>query len=147
MIRTKIVAAATAHRCNVATTGVDGARLRVTLLVTCLVGSSVLIAAGATFRNARHDAPHPNTESDFDERWIAITKGDRLPLPTPTPFLLATAQPEIAPAVPAPPQQLPLATEDDLRQAEAEHERRRDICPHGRTFFLVGHHQYWRCVR
>jgi hypothetical protein len=51
------------------------------------------------------------------------------------------------PPVEAPLEQLPLATEDDLRQAEAEHHRHRDICPRGRTYFTIEHHQYWRCVR
>jgi hypothetical protein len=42
-------------------------------------------------------------------------------------------------------QQLSLATEDDIRQAEAEHHRHRNICPHGRTYLTIEHHQYWRC--
>ena len=101
----------------------------------------ILFAAGTTFRDARHDAPQPSTESDFDERWISIKKSDRLPLP----FEVAAAQSDVAPPVAVPPQQLSLATEDDIRQAEAEHHRHRNICPHGRTYFTIEHHQYWRC--
>jgi hypothetical protein len=147
MTRTKILAAATAHRGNADTTRDDAPRLWFPLLATCLLGSIVLIAAGATFHDIRHDAPPPSTESDFDERWISIQKGDRLALPTPTPLPAATVQSEVTPPVAAPHQQLPIATEDDIRQAEAEHHRHGDICPHGRTFFFIGHHQYWRCVR
>jgi hypothetical protein len=143
MTRTKILAAATGHRGNADTSGDDVLRLWLTLLATCLVGSFVVIAAGAIF----HDAPLPSTESDFDERWIPIKKGDRLPLSTLAPFAVATAQSDVAPPVEASPEQLPLATEDDMRQAEAEHYRHRNICPHGRTFFFIGRHQYWRCVR
>ena len=104
-----------------------------------------MIAAGATFRDARHDAPQPAIESDFDGRWISIKKGDRLPLSAPTPFAETIARSAEPQPVAAPPQQLPLATEDDIRQAEAEHHRHRDICPHGRTYFTKEHHQYWRC--
>jgi hypothetical protein len=115
------------------------------LAAAAAVWPIILIAAGATFRDARHDAPQPNTESGFDERWISIKKGDRLPFPAPTPFAVATAQSDVAPPVALPPQQLPLATEDDIRQAEAERHRHRNICPHGRTYFSIEHHQYWRC--
>ena len=104
----------------------------------------ILFAAGTTFRDASHDAPQPS-QSDFDERWISIEKSDRLPLPAPMPFAVATAQSDVAPPVAVQPQQLSLATEDDVRQAEAEHHRHRNICPHGRTYFSIEHHQYWRC--
>jgi hypothetical protein len=115
------------------------------LAAAAAVGPIIMIAAGTTFRDARYDAPQPSTESDFDERWISIKKGDRLPLPAPMPFEVATAQSDVAPPVAVPPQQLSLATEDDIRQAEAEHHRHRNICPHGRTYFTIEHHQYWRC--
>jgi hypothetical protein len=105
----------------------------------------ILFAAGTTFRDARHDAPQPSTESDFEERWISIKKSDRLPMLAPMPFAVATAQSDVAPPAAVPPQQLSLATEDDIRQAEAEHQRHRNICPHGRTYFTIEHHQYWRC--
>ncbi len=118
---------------------------RTKILAAATVGSIILIAAGATFRDAHFVAPPPSTGSDFDERWNPIRKGDRLPLPTSTAFAVATAQSDVAPPVAAPPEQLPLATEDDIRQAEAEHHRHRDICPHGRTYFSIEHHQYWRC--
>ena len=119
----------------------------------------ILIAAGATFREAlpvapqpsvaapqpSAAAPQPSAEIDFDERWISIEKGDRLPLLTPTPYAVAAAQSEVTPPVASPPEQLPLATEDDIKQAEAEHHRHSDICRHGRTYFTIQHHEYWRC--
>ena len=104
---------------------------------------TLMIAAGATFRDTRHDAPPPSTESNFDGRLISTKKGDRLPLPARTQLALMDVQSANPSPVSAP--QLPLATEDDIRQAEAEHHRHRDICPHGRTYFTKEHHQYWRC--
>jgi hypothetical protein len=101
--------------------------------------TTLMIAAGDT----RHDAPPPSTESNFDGRLISTKKGDRLPLPARTQYAdVRSANPS---SVSAPPEQLPLATEDDIRQAEAEHHRHRDVCPHGRTYFTKEHHQYWRC--
>jgi hypothetical protein len=116
-----------------------------TSLSPTLVGSVVLIAAGLAFRDARRDAPPPSTKSDVDERVTSVNKSDRLPLPRQ--ISAANAQPDLVQPVAAPPEQLPLATEDDIRQAEAERHRHRDICPHGRTYFTIEHHQYWRCVR
>jgi len=107
--------------------------------------TTLMIAAGATFRDTRHDAPPPSTESNFDGRLISTKKGDRLPLPARTQFALMEVQSANPSPVSASPKQLPLATEDDIRQAEAEHHRHRDICPHGRTYFTKEHHQYWRC--
>jgi hypothetical protein len=107
----------------------------------------VLIAAGATFRNPNYyDPPQSSIAIDFDDRPISTRKGDRLPLTTSPPIPMR-AEPVVAPSVAYAPEQLPLATEDDLRQAEAEHQRHRDICPRGRTYFTVEHHQYWRCKR
>jgi hypothetical protein len=115
------------------------------ILAAAMVGCIVAIAAGATFRNANGVVPQPSAGSDFNERWISI-KSDRLPSAMQPPFMVATAQPpEVAPPVAPPPEQLPQATEDDLRQAEEEHHRHRDVCPHGRTYFTIEHHQYWRC--
>jgi hypothetical protein len=114
------------------------------LAAAVAVSSIILIAAGAALRDVRHDVPQPSNESDFDQRWVSI-KGDRLPLPVPTPVAVAAAQSAVAPPVTAPPETLPPATEDDIRQAEEEHHRHRDICPHGRTYFTIEHHQYWRC--
>ena len=108
---------------------------------TAAVWSIVLVAAGATFRGARHDAVRPALDGYSSE---PLKKGDRLPWSAPMPLATA-AQPEVIPPVPSLPEQLPLATEDDLRQAEAEHQRHRDICPRGRTYFTIEHHQYWRC--
>ena len=106
----------------------------------------ILFAAGATYRDARQSAPQPDTESDFDERWISINKSDRLPL-SPQIIPAATAQPEMAQLVASPPAPIAAATDDDIRQAEAERHRRRDICPKGRTYYMKGRYQYWRCVR
>jgi hypothetical protein len=105
------------------------------------VSSMVLVAAGATFHGARLDAVPPAIEYDSSE---PLKKGDRLPWSAPVPSATA-AQLEVVPPAASPPQQLPLATEDDIRQAEAEHHRHRDICPHRRTYFTIEHHQYWRC--
>ena len=115
------------------------------LAAAAAVCSTILVAAGATFRDTRHHAPQPGTESDFDERWILIKKGDRLPLPATTPSQVSNARSADVSPVASPPEQLPPATEDDIRQADEEHHRHRDICPHGRTYFTVEHHQYWRC--
>ena len=109
------------------------------------VWSSILIAAGATFRDAPHNSPQATTQDDFDERWLPIKKGDRLPAPAPTPFAVTAAQSEVVPPLALPREWLLLATDDDIRQAEAEHHRHRDICRHGRTYFTIQHHQYWRC--
>ena len=106
---------------------------------------TLMIAAGATFRDTQHDAPPPSTESNFDGRLISTKKGDRLPLPARTQLALMDVQSANPSPVAAPPKQLPLATEDDIRQAEAEHHRHRDICPHGRTYFTKERHQHWRC--
>jgi hypothetical protein len=116
------------------------------ILAAATVGFLILIAAGTAFRDAYSYAPQPSAGSDFDERWIPI-KSDRLPSSTSAPLAVAEAESVPPPPVAAPLEQLPLATEDDMRQAEAEHHRHRDICPHGRTYFTIEHHQYWRCVR
>jgi hypothetical protein len=114
------------------------------LAAAVAVSSIILIAAGAALRDAHHDVPKPSSESDVDQRWISI-KSDRLPLPLPTPLAATVVQSDAAPPVTAPPETLPPATEDDIRQAEEEHHRHRDICPHGCTYFTINHHQYWRC--
>jgi len=116
------------------------------ILAAAMVGFLILIAVGATFRDAYHVAPQPSSGSDFDERWVPL-KSDRLPVAAVAPFAVAEAESVPPQPVEAPLEQLPLATEDDMRQAEAEHHRHRDICPHGRTYFTIEHHQYWRCVR
>jgi hypothetical protein len=108
---------------------------------TAVIWSIILVAAGATFRDARPNAVKPLLEDDSGEP--LMKKGDRLPLSVPIPLATA-AQPEVTPPV-SQSQQLPPATEDDIRQAEAEHHRHREICPHGRTYFTVERHQYWRC--
>jgi len=107
-----------------------------------VVLSVVLVAGRATFRDSHFDAPQSQVDDDLDEP--AIKKGDRLPLHAPTPFPVVSTQSETTPA--APREHLPPATEDDLRQAEAEHHHHhRDLCPKGRTYFTIDHHQYLRC--
>jgi hypothetical protein len=129
-------------------------RLRVILLATFLAGFPVLIAAGATFRDANRHTPAATAKSDLDDRGTALKKGDRLSLPAHVPFPIAPPQAddapppvEAAPVVEAPHQQLSLATDDDIRQAKGEHQRHRDICPHGRRYYTIEHHRYWRCIR
>ena len=112
------------------------------LAAAAVVLSVVLVAGRATFRDSRFDAPRSPVDDDLDEP--AIKKGDRLPLHASTPFPVVSTQSETTPA--APREQLAPATEDDLRQAEAEHHHHhRDVCPKGRTYFTIDHHQYWRC--
>ena len=86
----------------------------------------------------------PGSDSERMAR-LPIKKGDRLPVPAPTPLAVTAAQSEVVPPLALPREWLPLATEDDIRQAEAEHHRHSDICRHGRTYFTIQHHQYWRC--
>lgn len=112
-----------------------------TFAATAAVWSIILVAAGATFRDTRPDAAKPLVDDDTGAP--LMKKGDRLPLLAPVPMATA-AQPEVT-LLASQPQQLPLATEDDIRQAEAEHHPHREICPHGRSYFTVEHHQYWRC--
>jgi hypothetical protein len=120
--------------------GVEMTRTKI-FAATAAVWSIVLVAAGATFRDARPAAVRPAIEGDSSE---PLKKGDRLPWSAPMP-LATPAQPDVTPPGTSLSEQLPLATEDDLRQAEAEHHRHRDICPSGRTYFTIDHHQYWRC--
>ena len=113
-----------------------------------------LTVAGPASPKVNNDGP-PLRKADklrsFDSvqpkvtRTLAIVPGQPLPVPVPTPFATAGAQSDAAPQVTAPPETLPLATEDDIRQAEEEHHRHRDICPYGRTYFNVNGHQHWRC--
>lgn len=108
---------------------------------TVAVSLIVLVAAGATFRDTRRDVVQPSVEDDSS---TPLKKGDRLPWLAPMPLAIA-AQPEVVSPVASLPEQLPPATEDDIRQAEAEHHRHHDLCPRGRTYFTIEHHQYWRC--
>ena len=76
---------------------------------------------------------------------MSAGKGDRLPVSASLPLAAADAQSNVPSPVAPPQPELKLATEDDLRQAEEEHRRHRDICARGRTWFSIGHHRYWRC--
>lgn len=124
------------------------------------VCSVILVAASASFRNARHESPQTSaqntqdrfgkddfTENDFASRWTSRGKGDRLPLSASLPLAVANAAAPVAPTPvePKPEPQPQLATEDDLRQADEEHHRHRDICTRGRTWFTMHNHRYWRC--
>jgi hypothetical protein len=123
------------------------------------VCSVILVAASASFRNARHESPQTSaqntqdhfskddsTENDFATRWMSRGKGDRLPLFGSLPNAVANAAPVApTPVEPKAEPQPQLATEDDLRQAEEEHHRHRDICARGRTWFTMNNHRYWRC--
>jgi hypothetical protein len=110
-----------------------------------LVSTIILIAGGAAIRGAHPDAQlSPNVqqsiaEVDFEPP-VTTRKSDRIPMPAPP-----VMQPEPNPAVSSPPRQLQAATEDDIRQAEDEHHRHRQICSRGKTYFTMNHHQYWRC--
>src|ERR1700749_4630740 len=93
------------------------------LAAIAAVWSIILVVGGATFRDARPDAVRPSVarpplEEDSGEP--LMKKGDRLPWSAPLPLATA-AQPEVAPSAASQPEQLPPATEDDIRQAEAEH--------------------------
>ena len=151
---TEIIASARTGRGNADIAEDHDPRLRFILLATFLAGFTVLVAAGATFRDAHRHTPVARAKSDFDDGGSALKKGDRLSLPMQVPFPIVTPQADDVPppveapqAVEASPQQLPLATEDDIRQARGEHQRHRDICPHGRRYYTIGHHRYWRCIR
>jgi len=122
------------------------------------VCSIILVAASASFREARHESPRPSprndlsrndsSQDDFDARFMSSRKGDRLPLSASLPLAAANARGEVAASVTSKPEQpLQLATEDDLRQAEEEHHRHRDICARGRIWFTIENHRYWRCKR
>jgi hypothetical protein len=110
-----------------------------------LVSLVILIAGGAAIRGAHPDTPlalnvqQSTAEVDFEPP-VTTRKADRLPMPA-SPMM----QPEPNPAVSSPPQQLQAATEDDIRQAEEEHHRHREICPRGKIYFTMNRHQYWRC--
>jgi hypothetical protein len=82
---------------------------------TAAVWSIILVAAGATFYGARPDAVRPEIEDDSGE---PLKKGDRLPWSAPGP--LATTTQLTPPVASLLPEQLPLATEDDIWQADAD---------------------------
>jgi len=73
--------------------------------------------------------PAAATAVVVDEPQHSTPKADRLPLFVP---VVDKAGPITAP---------PQRTED-----RREH-RWRDICEHGRRYFRIGRHQYWRCRR
>jgi hypothetical protein len=110
-----------------------------------LVSLVILIAGGAALRGAHPITPwslnlqQSTTTVDFEPP-VTTRKADRLPMPA-----SPVVQPESSPPVSFPPQQPQAATEDDIRQAEEEHHRHREICARGKTYFTMNHHQFWRC--
>ena len=122
------------------------------LAAAAVVLSVIVIAREASLLHASSDTRQSSSvatapaESDFDSPDFdrpAGKKGDRLPALE----LPAVSTPSKLASVPEPPQEIQAATEDDLRQADEEHRRKRDICPRGRSYFTIDHHQYWRCKR
>src|SRR5579884_670918 len=95
-----------------------------------LVSPVILVVAGAVIRGAHPDVPRSlslqrsTAEVDFEPP-VTTRKADRLPMPA--------AEPALNAQVASPPQQIQAATEDDIRQAEEEHHRHREICPRGKT--------------
>jgi hypothetical protein len=117
-------------------------------ILAAAAGASVviLVAKGALFLHASSD-PRPSFNvttalAEIDSDGPVSRKGDRLPV---------LALPVSTVSGPAPafeaPQEIQAATKDDLRQADEERHRKRDICPRGRSYFTMDHHQYWRCRR
>jgi hypothetical protein len=132
----------------------DAPRLWLALLGVTLFGLffAVLLVADLTLRPARNDAATRPTPAKSEEpRAVAAGKSDPLPMSTPiVPAPPAASdhlgQPNTTAAV-APPAPFAAATDDDIKQAEAERHHRRDICPKGRTYYMKGRYQYWRCNR
>jgi hypothetical protein len=62
---------------------------------------------------------------------------------------LQAAAPSPAPPATAPQEVLPKATAMDIAQYRAELRRKHDdsLCEHGRRYYHVGQHEYWRCRR
>ena len=115
------------------------------LAAAAVVLSIIVIVEGVGLLHATSDVrPSPAVtaaEAVSDDR--AARKGDRLPVVT---IPVDAPQQEAAPSPePSPSPQLEAATADDLRQAEEEHHRHRDICRNGRTYFMQNGHRYWRC--
>jgi hypothetical protein len=125
MTRTQILAAAAA----------------VLSIIVIVEGVGLLHATARAPIDARPSPTIGTADAASDDR--AGRKGDRLPVATLT---VESPQPEAAPSPePSPSPQLEAATEEDLRQADEEHHRHRDICRNGRTYFMQNGHQYWRC--
>jgi hypothetical protein len=119
-------------------------RIRI-LAAAAVVLSIIVIVEGigllhATTEARRSPAVAP-AEAVSDDR--VGRKGDRLPVATAP---VEAPQPDAAPSPESSPSpQLEAATEDDLRQADEERHRHRDICRNGRTYFMQNNHRYWRC--
>ena len=121
-------------------------RIRI-LAAAAVVLSIIVIVEGIGLLHATTEARRSPTiapaEVVSDDR--VGRKGDRLPVVT---VPVASVQAEAAPSTELPPPsppQLEAATEEDLRQADEEHHRHRDICRNGRTYFMQNNHRYWRC--
>jgi hypothetical protein len=133
--------------------GDDTPRLWLAFVAVTLFGLSFafLIVAVLTLRTVRNDDSTPRASAEAEQqRSISVGKSDRLPLFTPLapalPSEYDAQQSMIATAAPSEP--LAAATDEDIKQAEAEHHRRhRDICAKGRTYYMKGRYRYWRCNR
>jgi hypothetical protein len=115
------------------------------LAAAAVILSIIVIVEGVGLLHATSDrrpaATVASAEAVSDER--AARKGDRLPVVA---IPVEAPQPEVAPSPePSPSPELQAATEDDLRQADEERHRHRDICRNGRTYFMQNNHRYWRC--
>jgi hypothetical protein len=132
--------------------GDDAPRLWLALLGVALFGLffALLMVADLTFRPVRNDAPKlPAPARSEEQRPIAVGKTDSLSRSTPivpaSPSANDVVQPTITAAA-ASPEPLAAATDDDIKQAETERRHhRRGICPKGRTYYMKGRYQYWRC--
>jgi hypothetical protein len=129
----------------------DASRLWLALLGVTLfeLFFGLLMVADSTLRPAKNVAAKlPVPAQSEEQRPVAIGKSDPLPIATPiapaSPSANALEQPAAAIAPSAP---FGAATDDDIKQAEAEQHRHRDICPKGRTYYMKGGWQYWRCNR
>jgi hypothetical protein len=132
----------------------DAPRLWLALLGVTLCGSffALLMVADLIFRQESNSAStRPAPANSEEPRAVAVGKSDPLPMvkqivPAP-PSASDDLEQANTIAVVAPPAPLAAATDDDIKQAEAERHRRRDICPKGRTYYMKGGYQYWRCNR
>jgi hypothetical protein len=130
----------------------DAPRLWFALLGVTLFGLffALLMVADLTLRPARNDAStRPAPVKSEEPLPMTVGKSDLLPMSTP---IVPASRPandleQTTVTAVAPPAPLAAATDDDIRQAEAERHRRHDICPKGRTYYMKGRYQYWRCNR
>jgi hypothetical protein len=132
------------------------------LLAICMVACSIVVAAESLKPRSARSVAAPaqdkfaalkSVAASFDEMPVSVgARGDRLPVASQPPSAAPQEADPVPPAAAAsstPPTSLAQATDDDIRQADAEHKPRRkhDICPKGRDYYMKGRYQYWRCIR